>query len=151
MREQRDPFADFARMRREMDELIGDVWGQAGTPVRQVSGFAPRVDVFYCGDPRKAIVEVELPGIDPNGVSLEVRGRALVVSGERPVRDVEGRTYQQVELPSGRFRRVVELSAEVDAEHANATYEDGILRVEMPLRSAPASRRVPIERTEEPG
>ncbi len=137
-------------MRREMDQLIGDVWGQAGAPVRQASGFAPRVDVYYCGEPRKAIVEVELPGIDPAGVNLEVRGRALVVSGERPVRDVEGRTYQQVELPSGRFRRVVELSAEVDADQATANYEDGVLRVKMPLRSAPEVRRVPIERTEEP-
>jgi HSP20 family protein len=151
MRQQRDPFADFARMRREMDQLIGDVWGQAGAPARQASGFAPRVDVYYCGEPRKAIVEIELPGIDPSAVNLEVRGRALIVSGERPVRDVEGRTYQQVELPSGVFRRVIELSAEVEADSANATYEDGVLRVEMPLRTAPAARQVPIERTEEPG
>ncbi|MFN2612480.1 MAG: Hsp20/alpha crystallin family protein [Solirubrobacterales bacterium] len=151
MKQQRDPFADFARMRREMDQLIGDVWGQTGQAVRQVSGFAPRVDVYYCGEPRKAIVEVELPGIDPAGVNLEVRGRALVVSGERPVRDVEGRTYQQVELPSGRFRRVVELSAEVEADSATATYEDGVLRVEMPLRAASMPKQVPIERTEEPG
>jgi HSP20 family protein len=149
MKDQRDPFADFARMRREMDQLIGDVWGQTGQPVRQATGFAPRVDVYYCGHPRKAIVEVELPGIDPSGVNLEVRGRALVVSGERPVRDVEGRTYQQVELPSGRFRRVVELSTEVVADSANATYEDGVLRVEMPLRAAPEPKRVPIERSED--
>ena len=138
-------------MRREMDELIGDVWGQAGAPARPAAGFAPRVDVYYSGDPRNAIVEIELPGIDPTTVNLEVRGRALIVSGERPVRDVEGRTYQQVELPSGLFRRVIELSAEVEADKANATYEDGVLRVEMPLRSAPEARQVPIERTEEPG
>ena len=59
-----------------------------------------------------------------------------MISGERPVRDTEGRTYQQVELPSGPFRRVVELSVDVDAEHAQATYEDGILRVELPTRRA---------------
>ena len=148
---QRDLFADFARMRREMDDLIGDVWGSSQAPAVRAAGFAPRVDVYYCGDPRKAIVEIELPGIDPQSVNLELRGRALVVSGERPVRDVEGRTYQQVELPSGIFRRVIELSAEVEADSANATYEDGILKVEMPLKSTPASRQVPIERTEEPG
>ena len=53
------------------------------------------------------------------------------------MRDTEGRTYQQVELPSGPFRRVVELSVDVNAEQAQATYEDGILRVELPTR-APA-------------
>ena len=56
-----------------------------------------------------------------------------MISGERPVRETEGRTYQQVELPSGPFRRVVELSVDVDAERRSATYEDGILRVELPV------------------
>jgi HSP20 family protein len=145
---QRDPFADFARMRRDMDQLLGDVWAQTGPTTRRSPGFAPRVDVYYCGQPRKAIVEAELPGIDLEAVNLEIGGRTLVISGERPVRDVEGRTYQQVELPSGRFRRIVELNADVDAESASATYQDGVLRVEMPLRVRDEARQVPIERTE---
>jgi HSP20 family protein len=147
----RDPFADFARMRREMDELLGDFWDQAGYQTRRKTiAFVPRVDVYYCGDdgPQKAIVKVELPGIELEAVNLEVQGRALVISGERPVRDTEGRTYQQVELPSGPFRRIVELSVDVDADDAQATYEDGILRVELPVRIEAAARQVPIERAE---
>ena len=151
MTQQRDPFADFARMRREMDELLGDFWEQAGSRHhRPVAAFVPRVDVYYCGDegPEKAVVKVELPGIELDAVNLEVRGRALVISGERPIRETEGRTYQQVELPSGPFRRVVELSVDVNADQAQATYEDGILRVELPTRLPQAARQVPIERTE---
>ncbi len=145
---QRDPFADFGRMRRDMDQLLGDVWAQAGPASRRAPGYAPRVDVYYCGEPRKAIVEAELPGIDLEAVNLEITGRTLVISGERPVRDVEGRTYQQVELPSGPFRRVVELSADVECGEAAATYLDGVLRVELPLRVREESHRVPIERSE---
>ena len=78
------------------------------------------------------MVKVDLAGVDLDAVSLEVRGRALVITGERPVRETEGRVYQQVEIPSGPFRRVVELSVDVDAERAQATYEDGILRIELP-------------------
>jgi HSP20 family protein len=151
MTSQRDPFADFARMRREMDELLGEFWDQAGYRTqRRTVVFVPRVDVYYCGDdaPEKAIVKVELPGIELEAVNLEVRGRALVISGERPVRDTEGRTYQQVELPSGPFRRTVELSVEVAAAEAQATYEDGILRVELPVRLPQGARQVPIERAE---
>lgn len=147
----RDPFADFARMRREMDELLGDFWEHAGyrTP-RQAAVFVPRVDVYYCGDqaPKKAVVKVELPGVDLDAVHLEIRGRSLIVSGERPVRETEGRTYQQVELTSGPFKRVVELSVEVVAEEAQATYDDGILRVELPVRAPQGARQVPIERGE---
>jgi HSP20 family protein len=151
MTSQRDPFADFARMRREMDELLGEFWDQAGYRTqRRTVAFVPRVDVYYCGDeaPEKAIVKVELPGIELEAVNLEVRGRALVISGERPVRETEGRTYQQVELPSGPFRRTVELSVDVAAAEAQATYEDGILRVELPVRLPQGARQVPIERAE---
>jgi HSP20 family protein len=152
MTSQRDPFADFARMRREMDELLGDFWDQPGYRQRRpVAAFVPRVDVYYCGEdaPQKAIVKVELPGIELDAVNLEVRGRTLVISGERPVRETEGRTYQQVELASGPFRRVVELSVDVNADRAQATYEDGILRVELPTRVPQSARQVPIERPAE--
>jgi HSP20 family protein len=151
MTRQRDPFADFARMRREMDELLGDFWDQAGyRRSRQAAAFVPRLDVYYCGEnaPRKVVVKVELPGIDVDAVHLEVQGRTLVISGERPVRETEGRTYQQVELPSGPFRRIVELSVDVVPEEAQATYEDGILRIELPTRAEQAARQVPIERAE---
>ena len=93
-------------------------------------------------------VPVHVPGVDVSAVNLEVRGRTLIVTGERPVRETEGRTYQQVELPSGPFRRVVELSVDVVAEEAQATYEDGILRVDLPTRVPRPARRVPIERAE---
>jgi HSP20 family protein len=148
MARDRDLLVNFERMRREMDELFGDLWG-GGRRGRTQMGFSPRVDVYFCGDPPKAIVKAELAGVRLETINLEVVGRELVVSGERAVRETEGRTYQQVEIEAGPFRRVIELNAEVDAERAKATYVDGILRVELPLRTTPAAaRRVPVE-TEE--
>ena len=104
------------------------------------------MDVYYCGEPPKAIVKVELAGVSLDSIGLEVVGRDLVISGERPIQETEGRTYQQLEIEAGQFRRVIELNADPVAEDARATYEDGILRVELPLRPRSASRRsVPIE------
>jgi HSP20 family protein len=144
---ERDPLVNFERMRREMDELFGTVWGGAGRFAgRRQPGFSPRVDVYYCGQPPKAIVKVDLAGVSLDTVALEVVGRDLVISGERPIQETEGRVYQQVEIEAGPFRRVLELNADVVAEDAKATYEDGILRVELPLRARSASSRsVPIE------
>jgi HSP20 family protein len=144
---QRDLFADFARMRREMDQMLGDAWGRGRYVSRRTTGFSPNVDVYYCGEPQRAIVKVDLAGISLGEVGIEVSGRHLAVFGERPVQETEGRVYQQVEIPSGPFRRVVEFQVEVDAEKASASYDDGVLRIELPLRDPEEStRRVPIDR-----
>jgi HSP20 family protein len=147
---ERDLFANFDRMRREIDELFGDLWQQSPLSQRRLSGFSPRVDVYYCGDPPKAIVKADIAGVALEAINLEISGRTMVISGERPVQEIEGRVYQQMEIPSGPFRRIVELGADVDAERARATLEDGVLRIELPLvREEDRSRRVPIERSEE--
>lgn len=145
---QRDLFADFARMRREMDQMLGDTWTRARYVSRRSSGFSPNVDVYYCGEPQRAIVKVDLAGVALDAVGIEVSGRKLAIAGERPLQETEGRVYQQIEIPSGPFRRIVELQVEVDADRASATYEDGILRIELPLRDpGETTRRVPIGRS----
>lgn len=144
---ERDLFANFARMRREMDQMLGDAWGRTGYVGGRMGGFSPMVDVYYCGDPQRAIVKLDLAGIDLSTVNIEVSGRELVITGERPVQETEGRVYQQVEIVSGPFRRIVELQVDVDAERAAATYDEGVLRIELPLREdAEVTRRVPIDR-----
>ncbi len=143
---ERDLFSNFARMRREMDQLLGDAWGRTGYVSRRASGFSPNIDVYYCGEPQRAIVKVDLSGVELAGVGIEISGRELAISGERPVQETEGRVYQQVEIPTGPFRRIVELQVDVDAERAKATYEDGVLRIELPLRDQEETRRVTIDR-----
>jgi HSP20 family protein len=90
--------------------------------------------------------------VDTEDVALEIRGRQLVIEGQRRAQESEGRLYQQIEIPHGPFRRVVELGADVDASEATATYEDGVLRVEIPI-AQPASdnRQVRIRPRERNG
>ena len=143
MRE-RDLFANFDRMRRDMDELFGDVLERTGLSRRRL-GFVPAVDVAYTADPPRAVVTAELAGVDADSLELEVQGRKLILSGRRESPAVEGDVYQQVEIERGSFRRVVELGADVVADAARARYEDGMLRVELPLAQAESAiHSVPI-------
>ena len=143
MTSQRDLFANFERMRREMDELFGDVF--EGRRALRGRGFSPRVDVFYVDNPPRAVVKVDLAAVDPADVALEIRGRQLVIAGERRPGEATGRLYQQIEIEHGPFRRIVELGADVVADQARASYEDGVLGVEIPLaRPDESVRRVPI-------
>jgi HSP20 family protein len=140
---ERDLFANFERMRREMDELFGDVLDRGLSPRRR-GGFSPAVDVYYTSDPPRAVVRADLAGIDPSEVSLEISGRELILSGHREPEVGEDRVYQQLEIEHGPFRRVVPLGADVDADAADARYEDGLLTVELPLTRPTRARSVPI-------
>jgi HSP20 family protein len=122
-------------------------WSRTRYVTRRSSGFSPNIDVYYCGDPQRAVVKVDLAGVALSEVGIEVSGRHLAIMGERQLQETEGNVYQQVEIPSGPFRRVVELTVEVDADRATANYEDGVLRIDLPLRDPEeTTRRVPIGR-----
>ena len=148
---ERDLFANFDRMRRDMDELFGDVLERTGLSRRRL-GFVPAVDVAYTADPPRAIVTADLAGVDADGLELEVQGRKLILAGRREASaPSEGEVYQQVEIERGGFRRIVELGADVVAEEAKARYEDGMLRVELPLAASEHPvRSVPIESDRSP-
>jgi HSP20 family protein len=150
MAPERDLFANFERMRRDIDELFGDVFERAGFAPRRA--FSPRIDVYYAGRPPRAVVKADLAGVDIDDVGIEIRGRQVVITGERKSQEGADRLYQQIEIAHGPFRRVVELGADVVADRASASYEDGILRLEVPLANADEQvRQIRIEsRTEEP-
>jgi HSP20 family protein len=140
----RDLFANFERMRREMDELFGDVFERRMSPRRR-GGFSPAVDVYYTGDPPRAVVRADLAGIEPSEIELEIRGRELILAGRRTPGEDEERVYQQLEIEHGPFRRSVPLGADVNADAAKAVYEDGMLIVELPVLESATARSVPIE------
>ena len=144
---ERDLFANFERMRREMDELFGDVFDRTGLAPRKRGGFSPAVDVFYAGDPPRAVVQRRAGRHRPRRARRSrSSGRELVIAGHRRPADAEGRVYQQLEIDFGPFRRVIPLGADVVADAARATYHDGMLRVELPLvRPESRAHSVPIE------
>lgn len=148
MTHERDLFANFERMRRDMDELFGDVFDRRLAPSRR-GGFSPAVDVYYTAEPPRAVVRADLAGIDPGEIELQIRGRELVLGGHRKPEGGQDRVYQQLEIEHGPFRRVISLGVDVDSDAAQASYEDGILTVELPLARPSEARTVPIQQRSE--
>jgi HSP20 family protein len=88
-------------------------------------------DVFE--DDKRILVRLEVPGMEKEDIIIEVRDDALVVSGEKRFEreNTDGR-WRVMERAYGSFRRVVPLPVPVLFEKANATYRNGVLRVELP-------------------
>ena len=130
---------DFEHAAQEIEQLFADLWEVFPFSRSLRRGYRPQVDVFRTDDPPTLIVQVELPGIDPDDVRLVASPQALLIAGERR-RPKDCGHYQQMEIDYGPFQRQIMFSDDVDAENATATYERGILSVKLPVAPRPAPR-----------
>jgi HSP20 family protein len=131
---------DIDKLHDEIEELFADLW-----QVPRFSGmrrcFRPNVDSYHTDDPHELTVVIELPGVDPESLSLVVGERTLVVSGERTRPEAAGRVYQQMEIEYGPFQRQVRLPENVDPEGAQAHFERGMVTVTLPVTDRAVARR----------
>lgn len=128
----RDPF--FA----EFDNLVRTAFGPstyAGSARQTVgrTGFSPAAEAHRDGD--DAVIRLELPGVSTEDVTVEIKGRHLVVSGSRRDQREEeaeqsgGRRFS--EFRYGSFTRAFRLSPNVSAEDVSASYDAGVLTVRV--------------------
>lgn len=101
-------------------------------------------DVFE--DDQRVVVRLEVPGMAKQDIDIEVLDDALVMSGEKRFEreSTEGR-WRIMQCAYGSFRRVVPLPVAVKAEEARASYNNGVLRVELPKANPGRQRGVTLK------
>lgn len=104
------------------------------------------VDAWREGD--QFIVEFDLPGVADESLDLDVERNELTVRAERPEWEAE-REMLSAERPRGVFSRQLFLGEGLDTHRIEASYQDGVLRLTIPLAEAAKPRR--IEVTSSPG
>jgi len=104
----------------------------------------PPVDVVEHESGWTAVLEA--PGADPARLEVEVKGRMLTIRGDRLPTDCVSGRFLRVERAAGPFERTIELPDEPDPERAEASYADGLLRVDLARRIAPEGREIRIGR-----
>lgn len=86
----------------------------------------------------------DLPGVNPEDVDLTVEGNVLTVTAKRPVEEIGEVTWLLRERPSGLHRREVRLGDRLDAGKVNASHENGVLTVTIPMREEAKPHKVSI-------
>jgi HSP20 family protein len=100
-------------------------------------------DVF--DDDDKVVVRIEAPGLRREDFHVELHGNTLSVWGEkRSDREVSRGRYSVVQCAYGSFRRDVELPTPVKAERTEASYRDGVLRIELQKADEARARRIAV-------
>jgi len=125
-------YLEIARIQSEMNKLFDVIleMSQDG-PGSALASWIPSVDV--CQNKEGMILRAELPGVPVDTLRLSAMGGALVITGERPRREPQGRVkFHCVERVSGKFRRVVPLGTAINTRDARAAMRKGVLEVFFP-------------------
>jgi HSP20 family protein len=132
-----DPFASFEDIYRRMDQLMHSF----ATDVDRTGWSAFPVDIEETDD--SYVVEIDLPGVSPDDVTLEWSGRELTVHGEVKERERKGYLRQQTRRV-GQFHHSVTLPGTIDGDRIKASLDDGVLMIRAPKTETAKSRRIEI-------
>jgi HSP20 family protein len=133
------PWREMRRMSREMDRLLNSA--QQGV---ERAPCYPAMNVWTNED--GAIATAELPGFDVDQIEIAVEGDTLTVSGNRePEETGEGARYHRRERGCGRFTRSFQLPFQVEGDSVEASFERGVLRVELPRAEADKPKRIEVK------
>jgi HSP20 family protein len=141
----RRPLRALDEVERYMDEVLSGwpfrTWRRL--PAEELS-WAPPVEMYERDD--KFVVRTELPGVKIDEIDISISGDVLTIKGERRVtQEVKEEEYHRAELAYGSFSRSITMPAEVDAKGIEATYEDGILEVNVPKAKGAKPSKIKIK------
>ncbi|MCS7100704.1 MAG: Hsp20/alpha crystallin family protein [Burkholderiaceae bacterium] len=138
-------FAEFDRLRREVDELFG----LAGLPasIRSVApGAFPAINIG--STPGSVEIYAFAPGIDPNKLEVTVDRGVLTIAGERASdvpEDSDKVSVYSNERFAGRFRRAIALPDDADPSKVEAKYRDGVLHITVGRRESALPKRITVQ------
>ena len=123
-----DPF-------REMDRWFADA---ARTP----TSTAMPMDLYRSGEDA-FVAKIDLPGVDPDSIDIDVDGRTLTVRAERRPEEAEAQWLVR-ERPAGTFARQLTLGRGLATDRIEAGYADGVLTLTIPVAEESKPRKIQV-------
>lgn len=123
------PFRELEDMQRDMNRLFDNLstTRRAGIDL----GFVPAVELEETGD--HYLLHLELPGLNPEDVNIEVSAESVSISGERRTETrSEDRGVTRSEFHYGKFQRAIPLPGRINNQDVKADYQHGVLTVTLP-------------------
>lgn len=135
----RDLFAELDRLQRELQQGF-----DFGPSIRGVARGFPALNVG--GTPRSVEIYAFASGLDPASIEVQIEKGVLTIAGERKLDEVpESATLHIDERFAGRFRRVISLPDDIDANTVEARYRDGVLHVSVRRKEEAQPRRITVQ------
>jgi len=137
-----DPFREAVTLREAMDRLFEDSF----VPSRRREAGVERLyrlplDAYVTAD--EIVVLANMPDVKPESVEITLEGDTLTIKGERPA-PLENVDYVMQERPYGKFGRTLNINIPVDADKAEAKFENGLLTLTVPKAEAVKPKTIQV-------
>ena len=139
-----DPFREVVSLQQRRNSLIHEQGrGQESNTDVTAASFTPAVDVYE--DEHKLVLSIEAPGVKQADLDVQVEKNTLTVRGERKFeKDQKEQNFHRIERRYGSFYRSFSLPSTVDAENIHASYDAGVLRLELAKKAEAKPRQIKV-------
>lgn len=140
-----DPFRDVAALQDRINRIFSESFGRSRDIDDEVSlyDWRPPVDIYEAAD--GIVLKVELPGVNKDEVSVEVKDNVLTLKGERLLDpEIEDDDYYRKERSFGKFNRSFSLQEPIKPDLIKASFKDGVLMVEIPRLEQEKPKQVTV-------
>jgi len=136
-----DPFREVVALQSRVNSLFRDL--NEGEEQVAAASFVPAVDIYE--DAKKIVLKLEVPGIEEKDLDIRVENHTLTVKGERKFEAEEKeQNFHRIERRYGSFFRAFTLPSTVDTESVQASYNAGVLKLELAKKAEAQPKRIKI-------
>jgi HSP20 family protein len=137
-----DPFREAVTLREAMDRLFEDSYVPARRQAEQREQvWRLPLDAYVTGE--EIVILANMPGVKPENVEITIEGDTLTIKGERPA-PLENVDYVLQDRSYGKFQRTLNINIPVDANKAEAKFEDGLLTLAIPKAEAVKPKTIQV-------
>ncbi len=136
-----DPFREVVALQNRVNSLFRDL--NDGEDQVAATSFVPAVDIYE--DAQKVVLKLEVPGIEEKDLDIRVENHTLTVKGERKFEAEEKeQNFHRIERRYGSFYRAFTLPSTVDTESVAASYNAGVLKLELKKKPEAQPKQIKI-------
>jgi HSP20 family protein len=138
-----DPFREVVSLQNRVNSLFRD-FNESGDGAMTTASFVPAVDVYE--DTDKVVLKLEVPGIEEKDLDVSVENHTLTVKGERKFeKEEKEENFHRIERRYGSFFRSFTIPTTVNPESVKASYDAGVLRIELEKRAEARPKQIKVE------
>ena len=138
-----DPFRDVLSLQNRLNSLFQE-YNRGEGDALSTAAFVPPVDMYE--DEHKIVLKLEVPGMKESDLDIQLENNVLTVKGERKFeKEEKEENFHRIERRYGSFYRSFTIPSTVNPDSVKASYEAGVLKVELEKRAEAKPKQIKVE------